>query len=184
MFRELRNCWPALLCRGSEDLDDFLHLVSLKRDVLLVIHFSFFTLKDRAEGEELCKYAADGPKIDGRGIVSATEEEFRGAVPDCDDDFIAGEEGLEGLPEEAGEAEISNFDFTRAGDHDVSGFEVAVENPVLVEVGDPVEELPKDGFDGGFRNGAAFGVGVEVDDLLDGDVSPSSDISSWEFAGN
>jgi hypothetical protein len=34
--------------------------------------------------------------------VAASEEEFWGAVPDCYDDFVAGEEGIERFVEEAG----------------------------------------------------------------------------------
>lgn len=82
------------------------------------------------------------------------EQELGGSVPDGDDNGVDVGEGSERGLEEAGEAEVCNFDaatlvggFVGAGDEDVGGLKVAVDNPVLVEVVHAVEDLPEKGFD-------------------------------------
>lgn len=97
--------------------------------------------------------------------MPAPEEQFGGPVPDCYDDFVTGEEGVEGFVEEAGKTEISDFDFARGGHHDVCGFEIAMEYPVGVEVLTAVEELEHDGFDGCGWDGMACRLSMVVDDL-------------------
>ena len=73
--------------------------------------------------------------------MAAPQQELGGPVPDRHDDFIARVEGVERGAEEAGEAEIADADRARGGEHDVGGFEIAVEDPVAVEVVQAVEEL-------------------------------------------
>ena len=58
--------------------------------------------------------------------MAGSEQELGGTVPDCYDHFVAGEEGVEGFVEEAGESEISDLDFAGGSHHDVCGFEIAV----------------------------------------------------------
>jgi len=50
---------------------------------------------------------------------------------------------------EAGETEVADADVASGGDHDVSGFEVTVNDPVLVEVEETVEKLEEDRLDHG-----------------------------------
>jgi hypothetical protein len=37
----------------------------------------------------------------------------------------------------------TNLDFSFRGDEDVGGLEVSVNDPVVVEIGDPVNDLPE-----------------------------------------
>lgn len=41
------------------------------------------------------------------------------------------------------EAEVADLDLARGGNEDVGGFEITVDDPVVVEVGDAVDELPQ-----------------------------------------
>ena len=81
--------------------------------------------------------------------MPGAEEEVGAAIPYRHDNFVAGVEGGEGIVEQAGEAEIANADGAGRGDHYVGGFEVAVHDPVAVEVEEAVEELEEDRFDHG-----------------------------------
>ena len=65
---------------------------------------------------------------------------------------------------ESREAEIGNLDLSAVVHEEVGGFEVAVEDPVGVEVGGCGEELVEDGFEFGGEEGLVhfFGEGFEV----------------------
>lgn len=97
--------------------------------------------------------------------MSASEEEFRGSVPYCDDDFVAGEERVEGFVEEAGETEVADADGATGRYENVGWFEVAVEDPICVEVEEAVQELEEDGADHTGLDCVALRLGVVVDDL-------------------
>ena len=62
-------------------------------------------------------------------------------------------------------AEIANLDLAAAGDHDVRGLQVAVQDPVTVQVQNAVEQLEENALDGRRRNGVAGRLGVVMDDL-------------------
>lgn len=47
--------------------------------------------------------------------MAASHEEFRGTVPDRDDDLVSREEGVKGFIEEAGEAQIADTDCAAGG---------------------------------------------------------------------
>ena len=67
--------------------------------------------------------------------------------------------------EEAGEAQVADPYGAGGGDHYVGGFEVAVEDPVAVQVEEPVEELEEDGADHAGGDGPPGRLGVVVDYL-------------------
>ena len=122
----MHKTWPQFLRRHAQNLDDFLHLVALKGDAFLAVHFGFFAFEDGSEGEQFGEDAADGPEVDGGRVVPTSEEELRCAVPDCDDDFVAAEEVVQGLVKEAGEAEVADSDFAFGCYHNVGGLQVSV----------------------------------------------------------
>jgi hypothetical protein len=120
--------------------------------------------------------------------VAGAEEEFRGAVPDGDDDLcekrklswqkqkrkrtkthlITRVQALQRLLIQPSQSQISNLDLTLVGDEDVGGLQVSMNYPVVVEVADTVEELPQERLeDANGKLGA--GRGVVVDDLLEGE---------------
>lgn len=84
--------------------------------------------------------------------MACAEEEFGSTIPDCDDDFVAGVEGLRGLPEEASEPEISYFEEAGGREQDIGGFEVAVKNVGSVEGVRGSEELMEQRADHGRRD--------------------------------
>ena len=108
----------------------------------------------------------DGPHVDGLVVVLRAEEELGRAVPDRDDDLVAGGERLEGLVREPGEPEVPDFDDAGGGDEDVGGLEVAVDDVRVVQVEQAVEELVAEGFEDVWGDGGAEGLGVVVDELL------------------
>jgi hypothetical protein len=79
---------------------------------LLAVHFCLLAFEDGPEGQEFSKYASYGPHIDCRRIVSGSEKEFRGPVPNRDNDFVAGEEGVKRFVEKSGQAQISDSYFS------------------------------------------------------------------------
>lgn len=97
--------------------------------------------------------------------MPTAQEEFRGAVPNGDDDLVAGKEGVGGFVEEPCQAEIPDFDLSSGCDHDVGGFEVTMHDPIAVEVEQSRTELVHAGAEHGGRYGDAGKEGVVVDDL-------------------
>ena len=146
---------PVFPVRQAEHLADLAHLVTLEGHRLLSVLLGFLAFKDGPQRQELGEDAADGPEVDGGRVVSASEQQFGGTVPDCHDDFIAGEEGVQGLEEEAREAEVADLDAAAGGHHDVCGFQVAVYDPVLVEVEQAGEQLVHCASEAGGRDWSA-----------------------------
>ena len=66
---------------------------------------------------------------------------------------------------EAGQAQVADADLARRSDHDVGGLQVAMEDPVGVQVLAAIEQLEHDGLDGGGGDGVTGLLGVVVDDL-------------------
>jgi hypothetical protein len=60
--------------------------------------------------------------------------------------LVAGVEWLQRFLVETRETQITNLDLARARDEDVGGLEIAMDDPVVVEVGHAVEELPQERF--------------------------------------
>lgn len=119
---EAAEARPGVFGGDAAELKDFGYLVDLVGP-----------LQEWFAGDELAHDAADGPHVDG-GIVGArSEEELGGAVPECDDEL--GEFGA-GVADVAGHAEVCDLEEAAVGEEEVGCFEVAVEDVVLVEVGD------------------------------------------------
>jgi len=72
---------------------------------------------------------------------------------------------VEGFVEEAGETEIADFYFAAGGDHYVCWFQIAVENPVGVQVLTAIQELEHDAFNSRRWDGMPCWLGVVMDDL-------------------
>ena len=88
VLRLVDKTGPALLGGHAEDLDDLLQLVPLERHRLLPVHLGLLALEDRTEAEELGEDAAHGPHVNGRGVVLASQQELRRAVPDGDHHLV------------------------------------------------------------------------------------------------
>lgn len=140
-------------------------MVSLERHRFLAVHFRFLAFEDGAQAEQFGKDAAYGPEVDGRGVVPAAEQEFGRAVPDRNDDFVAGEERRERFMEQARETEIPDFYLSGGRHHYVCGFEIAVQHPVAVQVEQAVQQLVEDGANGAGGDAVTRGLRVVVDDL-------------------
>ena len=96
--------------------------------------------------------------------MSSAEKEFRRSIPDRDDDLRESDqrnlqelhletdlvrcvERLQWLLIQPRESEITNLDLSGRSDEDVGGFEIAMNNPIVVEIGDSVEQLPEQRFE-------------------------------------
>ena len=80
--------------------------------------------------------------------MPAAEEEFGSAIPYCHNDFVTAVKGVQGFVEEASQTKVTDSNLAFRSHHDVSRFEISVENPVRVEVQEAIEELKQDRFDG------------------------------------
>lgn len=79
--------------------------------------------------------------------------------------LIARVKWLQRLLVKTSESEISNLDLSSAVDEDVGGLEIAMDDPVVVQVRYAIEELPKEGLED--RDGQDCpSRRVMVDDLL------------------
>jgi hypothetical protein len=97
--------------------------------------------------------------------VSRSQEQLGRAVPDCDDDFVAAEEGVEGFVEESGKTEIPDLYLAARGYHDICGFEVSVQDPVGMKILTTIQELEHDAFDCCRGNWVTGWLRVVMDDL-------------------
>mmetsp|Transcript_22617 Transcript_22617/g.37902 ORF Transcript_22617/g.37902 Transcript_22617/m.37902 type:complete len:439 (+) Transcript_22617:34-1350(+) len=95
--------------------------------------------EERGEGDDLKDEAADGPDVDRVGVIAGFEEEFRGTIPNGDDGGGETEEGTGGVTDAS---KISEDESALVGikEH-VFGFDVAVHEADVVEMGDGLEEL-------------------------------------------
>lgn len=70
---EAGDAGPVELGRGAEDAEDFEYLINLA-----------VAGKEGLAGAHLGEDAANGPHVDAGAVGAAAEEDFRGAVPECD----------------------------------------------------------------------------------------------------
>jgi hypothetical protein len=121
-----------------------------------------FALEEGFSCQELAKNAADGPHVDGLAVASCAEEELRGAVPEGDDEL--GEFWGWGVADVTGHAKVGDFELAAVVEEEIGGFEVAMEDPVVMEVGDTGRELEEEGFYFGGEEGLGhvFKDGFEV----------------------
>lgn len=77
--------------------------------------------------------------------MSSAKKEFRCSVPECDDNWIEVCQRLERVVEETREAHVGYLDSAAlaalAHDQNVGRFEIAMEDPVGVQIVDAVEYL-------------------------------------------
>lgn len=118
-------------------------------------------LEEGLAGEEFPEDAADAPGVDRGGVAGRAEEELGRAVPEGDDEL--GEFGGR-VADVAGHAEVGDLELAAVVEEEIGGLEVAVEDPVVVEVGDARGELEEEGFDFGGEEGLGhvFEDGLEV----------------------
>ena len=69
------------------------------------------------------------------------------------------------LVKETSKTQITDFDFSRGGYHDICGLEVTVEDPIGVKILTAVQELEHYRFDGWSRDRMASRLGVMMNDL-------------------
>jgi hypothetical protein len=99
--------------------------------------------------EHLPKHATDTPHVDGSGVASELQEEFRRTVPSCDNQsgvipscFTSTLTWLRWLVIiRSGETEIGDLEDAFIGDEQISGFHVSMEDLVFVQIGAACEEL-------------------------------------------
>ncbi len=128
---ELGNTGPVDVRGSAECFEDEEELVDLA-----------VARKERLLRGELGHDAAQGPDVNSGAVVFLAEEDFRGAVPQCDDLFGV---GVEGDVEGTSETEIGDLDNTFVfGDKDVLGFEVAMDDALGVADGHSLKQLVHD----------------------------------------
>ena len=146
VVRQLRDARPVVLGGRADGLADLVELGDLAGGFEEVVRVLDVGGGIGTADEELGEDHAGGPDVDGAGVVAGAVEEFRGPVPDGDDDVG---HGVGRVGEGAGEAEVGEFDLPVGGDEEVVGFDVAVEDGVGVDVEDRAEEHAHPGFDVG-----------------------------------
>ena len=148
VFWKLADADPGALGGRAHYAEDFLELVFVRG-----------AGEEGPAGVHLCHDAASGPDVDAGVVGAGAEEDVRRAVPEGDDLV---REGIYGDAERAGEAEVGEFQLTFVVDEEVLGFEVAVQDAVVVAEGDALEELVHEGFDGDVVELAARVAAVHV----------------------
>lgn len=146
---------PLLHGRLTENFENLVDLVRLERVSVVAFALLLRALEERFRSDEFCENAANRPHVDCLRVVFRAEEQLRGAVPDGDDDRVDVRQRAQRRLEEAGQAEVGDFDatalgwgFVGAGYENVGWFEVAVDYPVHVEVVHSLQDLPEKGLDG------------------------------------
>lgn len=124
---------PRTLAGGAHEAKDFLELV-----------FVGGAWEEGTAGVHFSHDAAGGPDVDAGVVGSGTKQDVWGAVPEGDD--LVGE-GVDGNAKGSSETEIGEFELPLVVDEEILGFEVAVQDAVLMAKCDTLEELVHEGFD-------------------------------------
>ena len=148
IFRVGGDPRPGALRGRAHQPEDLLELVFVRR-----------AGEERAACVHLGHDAAGGPDVDGGVVGAGAEKDVRRAVPEGDD--LVGE-GVDGDAKGAGEAEVSEFELALGVDEEVLGFEVAVQDAVVVAECDALQELVHKGFAGDVVESAAGAARVHV----------------------
>lgn len=143
VFWHMHQSRPSLFGRHAHDLNDLLHLIPLERYRLLVVHFGFLAFEDRPQRQELGEDAPNSPEIDCRCVMPAAQEKLGCAVPDGDNNFVSVEQGMQRLLKESSQAKISNTHLTSGSHHDVRRLQVAMQDPVSMQVEQSIQDLKK-----------------------------------------
>ena len=134
---------PVLFLGEPHHLEDPVQLIVVVRvaglDVLLP------AVEDGFAGQQLGEDAADGPDVDGLGVVPGAEQQLGGAVPEGDHHGVQVRQRLQRGVEEPREAHVRDLDaaplVALAHHEDVGGFQVPVKNPVGVKIVNAVKDL-------------------------------------------
>lgn len=139
---------PAALARGTHQAEDFLELV-----------FVCCAREERAAGIHFSHDTAGGPDVD-RGVVrAAAEKDIRGAIPEGHY-FVT--KRVDGDAEGSSKTEIGQFELAFAVDEEILGFQVAVQDAILVAEGDTLEQLVHERFDGNEVELTALATAVHI----------------------
>ena len=112
-----------------------------------------------AAGIHFSHDAAGGPDVD-RGVVGArAEKDVRGTVPEGDD-FVG--EGVDRDAKGSCETKVGQFELTFVVDEEVLGFQISMEDAVLVAESNALKELVHEGFDRDVVQLPATAAGVHV----------------------
>lgn len=130
---------------APEDLEDLVNLGITSEQRLARAHL----------GED----AADGPHIDAGGVLAATEQNLRGAVPQRDDLVgVCAERHTEG----SREPEIRELEVAVAVDQEILRLQVAVQHAVAVAVADALAQLAHEFLDHHVAEAHAAEVGTRA----------------------
>ena len=127
--------------------------------------------------KEFCQDAANRPDIHPDAVVLGSEEKFWSSIPPGDHDVSVNTSGRTKI---SGQAKVTQLEATFAVHQEIVGFEVAVKDPVVVEILQSEQGLQSVGFDVCRGQDDA---GVLDDDLQicvhevhhDGDIGPVSE---------
>mmetsp|Transcript_12080 Transcript_12080/g.30515 ORF Transcript_12080/g.30515 Transcript_12080/m.30515 type:complete len:653 (-) Transcript_12080:267-2225(-) len=133
--RELAHVGPRGLVGGAQHAEDVEDLVDLA-----------VAGEERAAADHLRKDAADGPDVNGRGVVLGAQEDLGRAVPQRDHQlrhrrrrdaaFVA--LVLRVLP---GQPKVAHLELPPVVVQDVGGLQISVQDPVLMQVRHAREQL-------------------------------------------
>ena len=142
------NAGPGTFRGRSHQPKDLLQLVFVRRS--------------REEGSSrvhLCHDTTCGPDVDAGVVGPATQEDVRGTIPQGDN--LVGER-VDGDTEGPCKTEIGELELALLVDEEVLGFEVSVEDAILVAEGDAPKELVHERLDGDIVQLPAVAIGVHV----------------------
>ena len=106
-----------------------------------LIHF-VLPLKQRLLGEQLTKDTTQTPHIHRSAVLVRSEQQLRRSIPQRDDQL---RELRRRIPIVSGHAEIRNLDLSAVVHEDVRGLQVAMQDPIAVEVVHRGGELEQQG---------------------------------------
>lgn len=148
--RETPEPWPGFFRRDAAELEDLGQLVDFVG-----------ALQEWLARQQLAEDAAHGPHVDGWAVFVGAEEEFGRAVPEGHDQLGKLGRWVAVVP---CHAEIGDLEGAAVVEEEVGGLEIAVEDPVFVEVADTGDKLVEEsfGFGGEEGLGEVFEEGLEV----------------------
>ena len=113
----------------------------------------------RRREDWLSHNATRTPNIDTRRISPTPEQYIRRTIPQRDDLVT---ERVDGDSKRSRQSKVGQFEFSFFVDEQILGFEISMEDAIVVTERCPLEELPHEGPDDGGFEGAAFSVRIHV----------------------
>lgn len=145
VVRKGRNSGPSRIIRGSKDAKDFEDLVDFG-----------VAREERTTGDHLGEDAADGPSVNSGGVLLATQQNFRGPVPQSNN-FVS--IGAKRNAESASQAKVGKLEVQVAIDQEILRFKIPMKDTTAVAEFDTGAELRHEFLDE---------AGFERDTLRDG----------------